>query len=102
MAQMNESPSGVATKSVAGQRINALLHFQERCFGTVRATHMCDCATDFIKAELQVGLTFSILGCNQCARTRPRAIQPMLEQPPSSRPSKICRLRFHSAALFTC
>ena len=25
-------------ESVAGQRINALLHFQERCFGTVRAT----------------------------------------------------------------
>jgi hypothetical protein len=49
---------------------------------------MYDYAADFIKAELQVGLTFSIL-------------QPMLEQPPSSRPSKIWCLRFHSAALFT-
>jgi len=62
---------------------------------------MYDYATDFIKAELQVSLTFSILGFNQCARTRPRAMQPMLEQPRSSRPSKICCLRFHSAALFT-
>jgi len=69
-------------------------------FSGVLAKIACDYATDFIKAELQVGLTFSILAL-QITRTRPRAIQPMLEQPHSSRPSKICCLRFHSAALFT-
>jgi hypothetical protein len=47
----------------------------------------CDYATDFIKAELQVGLTFSILAL-QITRTRPRAIQPMLEQPAQQPPQQ--------------
>jgi hypothetical protein len=66
-------------ESVAGQRINALLHFQERCFGTVRAT--CT-ITRRISSRLNYRLASHspFWGCNQCARTRPRAIQPMLEQ----------------------
>jgi hypothetical protein len=59
-----------------------------------------DYATDFIKAELQVGLTFSVLAL-QSMNADKTSRKPMLEQPPSSRPSKICCLRFHSAALFT-
>jgi hypothetical protein len=62
---------------------------------------MYHCATDFIKAELQVGLTFSILGLqSMCAdkTSRNTAHVGTTAQRP---PSKICCLLFHSAALFT-
>ncbi|MGC2696537.1 MAG: hypothetical protein WA738_12180 [Candidatus Angelobacter sp.] len=54
--------------------------------------------TDFIRAELQVGLTFSILRLQSMYAGKTSRNTPMLEQPPSSRRSKICYLRFHSAA----
>jgi len=51
----------------------------------VLAKIACDYATDFIKAELQVGLTFSILAL-QITQTRPRAntahVGTTAQQPP--------------------
>jgi hypothetical protein len=62
-------------------------------FSVVLAKIACDYATGFIKAELQVSLTFSILAL-QITRTRPRTIQPMLERPPSSRPARFAACAF--------
>jgi hypothetical protein len=70
-------------------------------FSVVFAKIAYDYATDFIKAEPQVGLTFSILALQSMYADKTwRQYSPCWNNPPSSRPSKICCLRFHSAALF--
>jgi len=55
--------SGVAPKSVAEQRINALLHFQERCFGTVRATCAIIRRARQVEGEFAAGVGLSFCYC---------------------------------------